>query len=266
MRVTVFTKSALRHQYLVSALAKIADEVFVIKESRTSTKPSNGTIHRSLENYFAEMALVEQQIFSGSAAERFSNVSIKSIEFGSLSTMSLSALSSHLESDLFIIFGSSFIKGRLVQELITRNAINIHMGISPYYRGAACNFWALYDQHPELVGATIHRLSEQIDGGDILYHVFPTGETFLSPNQFTMCAVKDAIDSVTSEIEKGTISRFEPIAQSPGLELRYSFAKEFTASIVESFRNNIQPTVEYSQLATRREIYEEIRPFSARAK
>ena len=46
------------------------------------------------------------------------------------------------------------------------------MGISPYYRGTDCNFWALYDGNPHLVGATIHYLSEGLDSGDIAYHVF----------------------------------------------------------------------------------------------
>ena len=48
------------------------------------------------------------------------------------------------------------------------------MGISPYYRGSACNFWALYDKNPQFVGATIHYLSEGLDDGDILFHVLPS--------------------------------------------------------------------------------------------
>ena len=34
------------------------------------------------------------------------------------------------------------------------------MGVSPYYRGCDCNFWALYDNNPHLVGATIHICSD----------------------------------------------------------------------------------------------------------
>ena len=43
------------------------------------------------------------------------------------------------------------------------------MGVSPYYRGADCNFWALYDSNYHLVGSTIHYLSKGIDSGDIIY-------------------------------------------------------------------------------------------------
>ena len=79
-------------------------------------------------------------------------------------------LNSFLKSDMYIVFGSSFIKGELANFLIKKKAINIHMGVSPYYRGTDCNFWALYDNNPHLVGATIHFLSKGLDNGPILYH------------------------------------------------------------------------------------------------
>ena len=44
------------------------------------------------------------------------------------------------------------------------------MGVSPYYKGADCNFWALQDYKPQFVNATIHYLSKGLDTGDILYH------------------------------------------------------------------------------------------------
>ena len=63
-----------------------------------------------------------------------------------------------LKSDLFIVFGSSFIKNEWLINFLIKKAINIHMGLSPFYKGSSCNFWALYD-NPEHVGATIHYLS-----------------------------------------------------------------------------------------------------------
>ena len=69
-----------------------------------------------------------------------------------------------------MVFGSSYIKGELVDYLVKQKAINIHMGVSPYYRGCDCNFWALYDNNPHLVGATIHLLSKGLDSGPMLYH------------------------------------------------------------------------------------------------
>ena len=39
--------------------------------------------------------------------------------------------------------------------------LNIHLGLSPYYRGAGTNFWPLVNGEPEYCGATIHFLDER---------------------------------------------------------------------------------------------------------
>ena len=51
----------------------------------------------------------------------------------------------------------------LINFLIKKKTINIHMGISPYYRGSDCNFWAMYDNNLHLVGGTVHLISKGLD-------------------------------------------------------------------------------------------------------
>ena len=93
---------------------------------------------------------------------------------GDLNFCTMDKLKEFLKSDLYIVFGSSYIKNDLAKFLVRKKAINIHMGISPFYRGTDCNFWALFDNNPHLVGATIHRLSLGLDSGPILYHALST--------------------------------------------------------------------------------------------
>ena len=52
--------------------------------------------------------------------------------------------------------------------LVKKKTINIHMGVSPYYRGTDCNYWTLVDDNPHLVGATIHMISKGLDSDQIL--------------------------------------------------------------------------------------------------
>lgn len=47
-------------------------------------------------------------------------------------------------------------------------ALNLHWGLSPYYRGVCCTEWALINRDPLNIGVTIHKLDRRIDGGDIL--------------------------------------------------------------------------------------------------
>ena len=49
----------------------------------------------------------------------------------------------------------------------------MHLGLSPYYRGAATNFWPLVNREPECVGATIHQAILEVDAGAVLSQVRP---------------------------------------------------------------------------------------------
>ena len=47
--------------------------------------------------------------------------------------------------------------------------INLHFGLTPYYRGSDTLLFPLYLQHPEHIGATLHEIDTKIDHGAI-YH------------------------------------------------------------------------------------------------
>lgn len=46
--------------------------------------------------------------------------------------------------------------------------VNLHMGITPSYRGVHGGYWALADQEPHLAGSTVHLVDKGIDTGAIL--------------------------------------------------------------------------------------------------
>ena len=45
----------------------------------------------------------------------------------------------------------------------------MHGGLSPWYRGVITHFWPSYMLEPEYTGVTLHELTEDIDGGDIIH-------------------------------------------------------------------------------------------------
>lgn len=53
-------------------------------------------------------------------------------------------------------------------------AINMHTGISPFYRGTACAFWPIVENEPEKVGATVHECTSKLDGGAIFFSASAT--------------------------------------------------------------------------------------------
>ena len=174
MKITLFTSNKNRHNYFINLLSKNCKELFVVQESSTIFQgliPGHYQVSNTMKDYFDKVNNAQKKIFGNSYIKNSNkNISLLPLSMGDLNQCEHKLLNQFLESDLYIIFGSSYIKGELVNFLIKKKAINIHMGISPYYRGTDCNFWALYDENPHLVGSTIHFLSKGLDNGPILYH------------------------------------------------------------------------------------------------
>lgn len=54
--------------------------------------------------------------------------------------------------------------------------VNMHMGITPLYRGVHGGYWAVAEGRPELAGTTVHLVDEGIDTGTIVAQAtFPVG-------------------------------------------------------------------------------------------
>jgi methionyl-tRNA formyltransferase len=81
---------------------------------------------------------------------------------------------SKLQPDVLLIFGTSVVKQPILS-LARKVALNLHSGISPYYRGADCAFWPLHNNELHMLGATIHECTMQLDGG----RIFATGHAVL---------------------------------------------------------------------------------------
>jgi folate-dependent phosphoribosylglycinamide formyltransferase PurN len=81
-------------------------------------------------------------------------------------------LARELKPDLICVFGTSLIRGELLDEG-RFGVVNLHGGLSPEYRGADCTFWALYNGEPEKVGCTLHYIDAGIDTGGLIAHVSP---------------------------------------------------------------------------------------------
>ena len=233
MNITLITSDQIRHNYLVNLLSNIATKLNVIQEKKTFFSNQN-KISNLMKNYFLKVDDAQKKVFGNAAIDKKNkNIKLLSLENKELEKCSLNSLSDFLNSDIFIVFGSSFIKKDLVNFLIDHKALNIHLGISPYYRGADCNFWALFDNNPHLVGATIHLLSKGLDSGQILYHAL--SEIKEDPFIYTMSAVKSAFESIAQKIENKTIFEHTPEIQDKSKEIKYSKKNEFNDEVIKKF-------------------------------
>ena len=229
MKITVFTSNQPRHLNLLRRLAEVADEVVAIQECSTlfTGKVADSIYQRSdkMEQYFAHMLAAEKQAFGDIAL---------------------------LDADVVIVFGASYIKPPLVDALIAKKAVNIHMGVSPYYRGSACNFWAIYDGRPELVGATIHRLSRGLDSGDMLFHALPKPEA-TEPFMLGMKAVDAAHRALAQHAKDGTLLTMPVVQQDKSQQLRYSRYTDFDDAVVENYLGHMPTATQIGEALTARQ-------------
>lgn len=119
-----------------------------------------------MKEYFNNVSKAGKNVFKTN--NKKDNIKITDIEYGTLSNLDIKEFKRYFESDLYIVFGISYIKQQVIDLLIEKRCINLHMGVSPYYRGAACNYWALKDCNYDKIGGTIHYISKGLDSGNIL--------------------------------------------------------------------------------------------------
>ena len=240
MKITVFTSDNIRHKYLINLLSRSCDQLMAIVETKINS--NNKIIKEESElskKYFDFVNKAQAKLFGDiKTDDKKKNVEILSMSYGNLSDYNFKNNLKFLSSDIYIVFGSSYIKGDLVNFLIDKNAINIHAGVSPYYRGADCNFWALFDGNPHLVGSTIHYLSKGLDDGSILYHAMSKEKN--DPFEYTMSTVKSAFHSIVDRIKDKSLLKLKPLKQNKSNEIRYSKKVEFNDKIInEYFSKNI---------------------------
>lgn len=239
MRITVFTSNQPRHLHLINCLAENAEKVYAIQECSTIFPGEVEDFYKKSEvfqKYFAKVIEAEKNVFGHQSFLR-ENVSQFAMKFGDLNRLPLDRFSDALDSDLYVVFGASYIKGPLIDFLVSKGCINLHMGLSPFYRGTATNFWPLYDGKPEFVGATIHLISKGLDSGDILFHALPKAKPY-DPYEIGMYAVKASHLSLVESIKNNSLNNMTPIKQNKSLELRYSKRLEFNDEVAQSFMEN----------------------------
>jgi folate-dependent phosphoribosylglycinamide formyltransferase PurN len=237
MKITIFTSNNSRHNYFINLMSKIASELFVLQECGTifpGLVPGYYPQSKLMVEYFSKVQSAQKKIFQDQHINTKSKVvHLLTMQMGDLNKCSMKLLNNFLKSDIFVVFGASYIKGDLVNFLVENKALNIHMGLSPYYRGCDCNFWALFDGNPHLVGSTVHYLSPGLDSGPILYHAI--SEQIANPYEYTMSTVKSAFHSLKIKIQNGSIFNYGESIQDKSREIRYSKKNEFNDAVLKEY-------------------------------
>ena len=143
--------------------------------------------------------------------------------------------------DLLLAYGCSIIKEPLLSTF-SGCFINVHLGLSPYYRGSGTNYWPLVNGEPEYVGATFMHIDSGIDTGEIIHQIRATIMHGDTPSNLGNRLIRK-MTSVAEELVVG-FDAIVPMAQPlEPPDARMYRSKDFSESSVielyENFKNGL---------------------------
>ena len=145
------------------------------------------------------------------------------------------------QPDLILDYGTSIVKDHILETADL--ALNLHGGLSPYYRGTFCTEWALVNCDPFNIGVTIHKLVGIIDGGGILAQkriTIKPSDTVGSINlQITQLGTELIVRAI-DKIESGEQLQFKKQDYSLGyLTLNRQWSRHIRKQVEYIERNNL---------------------------
>ena len=78
--------------------------------------------------------------------------------------------------EFILLFGTEILSEEWLKRFRNK-IINIHLGLSPYYRGSATLFWPFYNNDIGHLGTTIHETVSKVDAGRIIKNIYPDKQT-----------------------------------------------------------------------------------------
>lgn len=137
---------------------------------------------------------------------------------------------------VLVCYGTSIIKEPLLSAFEGR-FLNIHLGLSPYYRGSGTNFWPLVNREPEYVGVTFMHIDAGVDTGEIIHQMRATIHPGDGPHQIGNRLIRDMVFECARLIR--TFDQLERMPQpSPPEKPRYYRKSDFTDNSVATLRDN----------------------------
>jgi phosphoribosylglycinamide formyltransferase 1 len=171
MKIVILTSNGLRHKFLANSLSSHVDDTLVISECVSNdfiyTNSQNIT---NIDNHFLLRSETEKTFFPNN--DFFVSKTLPII-YKEVNLDYVYQVIKNFKPDLMVVFGSSIIRDPLLSLLPAGNIINLHLGLSPYYRGSGTNFWPFVNNELEYLGSTILHINSGIDTGDIICHVRP---------------------------------------------------------------------------------------------
>ncbi len=176
-RVIILTSSELRHTFFRNFIA-LSDGISVIHsycevlEKSLQTIVKNQRDHILRTKHLLNREQSEKDFFELFVHHIPDNSNTTFLPKGDINSSFYTEAIIKANPDLLIAYGCSIIREPLLSAFAGR-FLNVHFGLSPYYRGSGTNYWPLVNKEPEYIGATFMYIDAGIDTGEIIHQIRP---------------------------------------------------------------------------------------------
>jgi hypothetical protein len=221
MRAAVLTSSMRRHCFVANRLAARLPVVHVWQE-RKSFEPlryaADAAEEAVIARHFAARDASEEAFF---ARDDRVEAPATCLPPGGCNDPAVLEAIRRVSPDVLLVFGTGLL-GASIIDAFPERILNIHLGLSPYYRGAGTNFWPLVNGEPEPIVAQVRASMRPGDG----------------PHDIGNRTIVAAVEALADAVALRARGRLRGVAQAPGGRV-YRRA-DFSAAAVERLAGNFR--------------------------
>jgi methionyl-tRNA formyltransferase len=206
IKAVVLTANKLRHNYFTKVVAENFDLEGVIRQPKKIYYGKDVYESSLVTSHFESLSAKEGQYFG-----EYSGYIEEASTFGVLETDDINSEEciqwvKEQNPEVIFLFGTKILSQDWFDTF--GNVVNLHLGLSPFYRGSATLFWPFVNQELCCVGATIHLAVKEVDAGPIIHQVKPDielGDDYYEINYKTIKKSIDTLSTVTFDYLKGDL-------------------------------------------------------------
>ncbi len=242
LKVVILTGNQPRHSYLINHMNEKFDVVGLITEPHHDYFNSQREESELVRKHFRNLQITEKEYFYSPDMKLqmqylgFPNhKKLKSKEINNIENIEWVK---SLNPNYILLYGTGILNSSWFEEFDDR-IINLHLGMSPYYRGSATLFWPFYNNELKYLGVTIHIATEKVDAGDILYIVKPDIKDEDNYYDITNKLIKKAIKKfsyVVYSYDKGDVEKIsQDISKQKYYYKKKDFSEECLKKVLDEF-------------------------------
>ena len=235
-KIVLITSNELRHKFLQSFLnySKDINLIFCIEEQINEFKHEKISLEQL--KHLKKRDRSEIKFFKQSIkrSPKIKNL-IKTKKNQINTDTKIQRLIIKEKPDFIIAFGCSIIKKKVIN-LFKSKIINIHLGLSPYYKGTGTNFWPFVNNKLQLVGVTFMLMDEGIDTGPIINQLrakfYKSDDIHMACNRLIKNMSKSLIKILLSN------KKFQTIEQKTYSKEKIFYRKDFNDEALIKLKKN----------------------------